>query len=405
MQPLSEKHVLVGITGGIAAYKTPDLVRGLVEDDSIVKVVMTSSASNFISPLTMQAVSGEPVFQELLSSESETIMSHIELARWADQIIVAPATANFVAKLAAGLADDLLSTICLASEAPIAIAPAMNRVMWENSATRKNISPLEARGITVIGPDHGKQACGEVGMGRMIEPTSLINFFKKESDSASLSKLTTVVTAGPTWEALDPVRGFTNSSSGKMGYAIAKAALLAGSKVILISGPTTLSPPSKATTYYVTTAEEMLDQVKKVINDADIFIGVAAVSDYRPKIFQEEKIKRKTDSIKLELVPNTDILEFVASQPIPLFTVGFAAETTNPTANARKKLIKKNIDLNVANHVSKTNSPFGSDYNAITVVDRHSEVDLGAGLKSLLAKRLIKKIASKFHEKYTTTHS
>ncbi len=405
MQSLSEKHVLVGITGGIAAYKTPDLVRGLVERNSIVKVVMTRSAVNFVSPVTMQAVSGEPVFQELLDPDSEKIMSHINLSRWADQIIVAPATANFIAKLAVGLADDLLSTICLASEAPIAIAPAMNRIMWENPATRKNISILEARGITVIGPDYGNQACGEIGMGRMIEPISLIDFFEKKLDSVTLNGLTTVVTAGPTWERLDPIRGFTNSSSGKMGYAIAKAALLAGSKVILISGPTNLSPPSEATTHYVTSAKEMLNKVEKIIDDADIFVGVAAVSDYRPKIFQEEKIKRNADSIKLELVSNPDILAFVASQPNPPFIVGFAAETANLVKNARKKLIKKNIDLIAANHISTKNSVFGSDYNTLTLVDRHSEIDLGSGLKSILAERLIMQIASKLYEKNTVTYS
>lgn len=405
MEKLSGQHILVGVTGGISAYKSPDLVRRLKEKDAIVRVAMTASATQFLTPLTMHAISGEPVHQDLLSIESETAMDHIELARWADQIIIAPASANFIARLSAGLADDLLSTICLATEARIAIAPAMNRMMWNNPATQRNIANLKERGISILGPEVGSQACGEIGPGRMREPEALLGWFGNQSTSKLLNDTNILVTAGPTWEALDPVRGLTNHSSGKMGYAIANAALKAGAKVTLITGPTALLPPHGAATYPVTTAEEMLAMVENTVSNANIFISVAAVSDYRPKDIQIQKIKKRKTSIQVELIPNPDILATVAARPSPPFTVGFAAETNNLLTHAREKLKQKNVDLIVANQIHGKSAPFGQDYNALTLLDDQHEIDLGYGSKEMLAARLISEISSRYYEKHSNSNS
>jgi len=404
MPDLVGQNILIGVTGGVAAYKSPDLVRRLVERGAIVKVVMTPSATQFISPLTMHAVSGQPVFHTLIQSNSETAMDHIELARWADKILVAPTTANFITKLAIGLADDLLSTLCLATEAEIAIAPAMNHMMWKNPATQKNITTLQARGISILGPDTGDQACGETGPGRMIELNSLLLWFSTQLPSQSLSRLNVLVTAGPTWEALDPIRGLTNHSSGKMGYAIATAALKAGAKVTLVSGPTKLAAPRGVSTYHVTTAEEMLNEVEKHVHHANIFVGVAAVSDYRPRETQHQKIKKSDTSLQIELVRNPDILATVADRSSPPFTVGFSAETTNLITNTRSKLREKQIDLMVANHVGGEENPFGHDYNTVSLVDNQTEMNLLRESKQKLAETLIREIASRYYEKSSTTN-
>jgi len=405
MSSLSGRCVLVGVTGGIAAYKSADLVRRLIEQGATVRVAMTASAMQFISPLTLQSVSGQPVHDTLLDTDSETGMSHIELARWADQIIVAPATADFIARLATGLANDLLSTLCLATRAPIAIAPAMNHVMWNNPATQQNIATLRDRGIDILGPDSGSQACGETGPGRMMEPEALLQWLTNQTEDQLLTGLSVLVTAGPTWEALDPVRGLTNQSSGKMGYAIAIAALKAGAKVNLISGPTTLPSPPGIPTCRVTTALDMLTEVDAQVSNADIFISVAAVADYRPETHQAQKIKKHTASFNLELVRNPDILATVAGRSSPPFTVGFAAETEEPVAQARQKLEAKKVDLMVANQVGGENSPFGRDDNALILVESQRETDLGRGSKQALAQRLVREIASRYHAKHSAPGS
>ena len=405
MSSLSGRCVLVGVTGGIAAYKSADLVRRLIEHGATVQVAMTASATQFISPLTLQSVSGQPVHDALLDTDSETGMSHIELARWADQVIVAPATADFIARLATGLADDLLSTLCLATRAQIAVAPAMNHVMWDNPATQENIGTLRNRGVDILGPDSGSQACGETGFGRMMEPEALVHWLVSHTEDQLLIGLSVLITAGPTWEALDPVRGLTNQSSGKMGYAIAIAALQAGAKVSLISGPTTLSSPPGVPTCRVTTALDMFTEVDAQVSDADIFISVAAVADYRPKAHQAQKIKKHTASFSLELVRNPDILATVAKRSSPPFTVGFAAETEDPVAQARQKLESKKVDFMVANQVGGENSPFGRDDNALILVEPQGETDLGRGSKQALAQCLVREIASRYHAKHSTPRS
>ena len=401
MSGLSGSQILIGVTGGVAAYKSADLVRRLIERGATVRVAMTSSAKQFISPLTMQAVSGHPVHEDLLNSDSEAGMGHIELARWADQVVVAPATADFIARLAAGLADDLLSTLCLATEATLSVAPAMNRVMWCNPATQRNITTLKDRGISVLGPDIGSQACGETGPGRMMEPGTIVYNLESDDTDKSLEGTSVLVTAGPTWEAFDPVRVLTNHSSGKMGYAIAGAAREAGATVTLVSGPTTLAPPPKVVICNVTTALEMLSAVEERITSTDIFISVAAVSDYRPGEKQPQKIKKQAATINVELVRNPDILATVAAYVSPPFTVGFAAETEAPVIQARQKLDQKNVDMIIANQVGGNNNPFGSDQNDLILVDRQGETDLGQGTKTDLAERLILEIALRYHEKHS----
>jgi phosphopantothenoylcysteine decarboxylase/phosphopantothenate--cysteine ligase len=405
MSSLSGRCILVGVTGGIAAYKSADLVRRLIKQGATVRVAMTASAVQFISPLTLQAVSGQPVYEALLDTSSEAAMSHIELARWADQVIVAPATADFIARLATGLADDLLSTLCLATRAKIAVAPAMNHVMWDNPATQENISTLRNRNVDILGPDSGNQACGETGLGRMIEPQALVDWLVCQTANQLLGGLSVLITAGPTWEALDPVRGLTNQSSGKMGYAVAIAALQAGAKVNLISGPTTLLSPPGVSTRHVITALEMLTEVNAQVSGADIFVSVAAVADYRPETHQVQKIKKHAASFSLKLIRNPDILATVARRSSPPFTVGFAAETEDPVAQARQKLESKKVDFMVANQVGGESSPFGRDDNALILVESEGEVDLGRGSKHALAQCLVRAIASRYHAKHTTPGS
>lgn len=403
---LTNKQILVGITGGIAAYKSADLVRRLQDAGAEVRVVMTHGAKEFITPLTLQALSGHPVSTDLLDTESEQAMGHIDLARWADAIVVAPASANFIAKLAQGKADDLLSAICLASAAPVAVAPAMNQQMLANKATQENLETLRKRGIEQFGPGEGLQACGEIGEGRMLETTELVILTSELFQQGSLQGLKIVMTAGPTWEAIDAIRGLSNRSSGRMGYAIAEAAMEAGAEVALVSGPTSLDRPERVNVLPVQSAEEMLQAVLKQIENADIFIGVAAVADYRPRETSIKKIKSTPDSLTLELVKNPDILATVSAlQPRP-FTVGFAAESHDLENYAKQKLKSKNLDLIAANPITKNDVGFESENNEILLIDREENITrLEQQTKTKLARILINHISKKYHAQNTTKDS
>lgn len=405
MASLENRHILLGISGGIAAYKAAELTRRLVEAGAEVQVVMTDAAKAFISPLTMQAVSGRPVRDTLLDPAAEAGMGHIELGRWADLVLVAPASADFLAKLAGGMAGDLLSTVCLATSAPVYLAPAMNQAMWHKPATQRNIVTLENDGIIIVGPASGDQACGDVGPGRMTEPADIIANLQTDDGTGSMQGLDVVITAGPTWEAIDPVRGLSNHSSGKMGYAVAAAAAAAGARVTLVSGPTALTPPKGIHTLSVRSAQEMFLAVQSAATKCDIFIGVAAVADYRPQSIESSKIKKSAEHLTLELVKNPDILSWVASQIPKPFTVGFAAETDRPLEHARAKRANKGLDLIAVNQVSETQSPFGSDENQLIVVDDTDEIDLGRKQKSQLARDLIETIAKKYHEQHQVKDS
>jgi len=399
MPSLTNKRILLGITGGIAAYKSADLARRLREAGAEVRVVMTDTACEFITELTMQTVSGQPVYRQLIDTKAESGMGHIQLARWADAILVAPASANFIARLAQGRGDDLLSTVCLASGAPLAVAPSMNQQMWSNAATQANIRTLRTRAIRVFGPGEGSQACGDTGPGRMLEPTDLVEQTLRMFQTAALDQIRVLVTAGPTWEALDPVRGLTNRSSGKMGYAIANAAVEAGAHVTLVSGPVALTPPDQVTLIPVTSALEMHRAVMDRIDDIGIFIGVAAVADYRPAEMSADKIKKSAERLTIELLRNPDILADVAARTGAPFTVGFAAETGNPELAAREKLVTKNVDLVCANDISAGTGGFDSDDNRIWLVDRDAVTELALAPKTRLARELIQHIAKRFHAK------
>ena len=369
------KRILVGVTGGVAAYKSPDLVRRLLERGADVRVVMTEAAKAFITPLTLQAVSGHPVFQHLLDTDAESGMGHIELARWAETIVVAPATANFISKVAHGEANDLLSALILASEAELIIAPAMNQQMWQNRATRENLKMLETRGIRTIGPAQGNQACGENGPGRMTEPEQIAQQILGDGIPQLLEGKSVLITAGPTWEAIDPVRGITNHSSGKMGFSVARAAIDFGAEVTLISGPVNLETPSRLRRINVISAEQMRDQVMQHVDTADIFISVAAVADYRPVQVASQKIKKNDEQTTITLVRNPDILAQVAASPNRPFTVGFAAETENLVDNAYNKLKAKNVDMIVANDVAGNEDVFDSEDNAVTLLYFRNEAN------------------------------
>jgi len=347
------KKIILGVTGGIAAYKAPELVRRLVEQGAEVQVIMTASACEFVKPLVFQAVSGNRVHQELLDEAAEAGMGHIELARWADQILIAPATANTIARLAAGFSDDLLSTVCLASRAPMAVAPAMNTVMWEAAATQTNVECLQDRGVRFFGPGVGSQACGETGAGRMLEPDDLVAQLQAtgvdqashQSATGLLQGVEVLITAGPTREAIDPVRFLSNHSSGKMGYAIADAAQAAGARVTLVSGPVNLPTPANVKKIDVSSAMDMQSEVMSRVTKDGIFVSVAAVADYRVEDQQQQKIKKSDESMTLTLVRNPDILATVSASAERMFCVGFAAETQNLEQYARAKLEKKNLDL------------------------------------------------------------
>jgi phosphopantothenoylcysteine decarboxylase/phosphopantothenate--cysteine ligase len=388
--------LLVGVTGGIAAYKSADLVRRLRDAGAEVRVVMTRAAAEFITPLTLQAVSGHPVYQHLLDTDAEAGMGHIDLARWADAILVAPASANFIARLVQGRADDLLSAVCLAAAVPVAVAPAMNQQMWTNAATQENIRTLRARNVHVFGPGEGDQACGEVGPGRLLEPLDLAARIGDIFATGELRGVKVVITAGPTWEAIDPVRGITNRSSGKMGYAVADAAIEAGAQVVLVSGPTHLSPPSRAQVVQIVSAQDMYDAVHAHIDGAAVFIAVAAVADYRPAKAAGSKIKKTAERLALDLVRTSDILASIARREPPVFTVGFAAETNDLEAHARAKLADKGTDLVAANRVGD-GLAFDAEDNELLLVDRAGATVLARAPKSRLARALIHEIALRYH--------
>ncbi len=391
----SVASVVLGITGGIAAYKSAELTRLLKKAGINVQVVMTEAGTKFITPVTMQALSGNPVFVDSWDRRIDNNMAHIELSRAADAILVAPASADFLAKIANGIANDLLTTLVLArrSTCPLFVAPAMNREMWENPATLRNIAQLIADGVTVLGPDQGDQACGETGPGRMLEPDALVEALQRLNAPKTLAGKRALVTAGPTFEPIDPVRGITNSSSGKMGYAIAQALLDAGAEVILVSGPTSISPPANAKLFPVKTASQMLDAVKANIAEIDLFFSVAAVSDYTPATPQAQKMKKKTEKLTIELVPTVDILAWVASQPHPPFCVGFAAESENVVEYAIKKRENKKIPMIVANLAT---AAIGADDNEVTIVDGNFETAIPRGPKMDIARVIVRHASALF---------
>ena len=390
-------NIVLGISGGIAAYKTPDLVRRLKERGAEVQIVLTASGEEFVTPTALQAVSGRPIRNNLWDKEAEASMSHIELARWAELVLIAPATAEIMSRLAGGGAPDLLSTLCLATEAPIAVAPAMNRVMWANPAVQANRRLLEERGITILGPDTGSQACGEIGAGRMIEPEAIADAIVGAPGSrrGALAGKTVLVTAGPTREPIDPVRYITNRSSGKMGYAMARAARAHGARAILVSGPVALDPPYGVELHRAETAEQMYAKTHELIGDVDVFIAVAAVSDYRPGGSHMKKIKKTADTMTLELVRSPDILASVAALDPAPFTVGFAAETHEVETYAKAKLDKKRLDMIVANRVG-ADCGFDFDDNAVTVYWPGGEQAFAEAAKIELAEDLMALIAERY---------
>ena len=392
---LINKRILLGITGGIAAYKAAELTRRLQDQGADVRVVMTKAATEFITPLTMQALSTHPVHTDILDTETESVMGHIELARWADLVLVAPASANFIARLVTGQGNDLLTTLCLAAQCPIAIAPAMNQAMWGNANTQSNMEKLAAGPIHVFGPDSGIQACGEVGEGRLLDVPLIVEAVGQLFPSMLLSGKRVMITAGPTQEAIDPVRYISNHSSGKQGYAIAEAAIEAGADVTLVTGPTDLGAVDRAKMLKVTSAQEMYDTVMDNLQGCDIFI--AAVADYRPQNTANQKIKKVNGKnvLTLELIENPDIVAAVARHNPRPFTVGFAAETENLVDYARKKLTAKNLDLVVANDVSDNNIGFNSDNNATTILWRDGETGFPLMSKSNLSRHIISLIAER----------
>lgn len=390
----NRKKIVLGITGSIAAYKAAELVRLLKGAEYDVRVVMTEGAAAFISPLTLQTLSEHPVHQWLFDPVTEATMSHIELARWADLVLIAPATAHIMAKLAHGMADDLLSTLCLATQAPLMIAPALNSIMWQNAVTQANVALLKRRGVEFIGPDSGVQACHEVGVGRLVEPAEIVGQIQKRFNrSQYLKNKRLIITAGPTQEAIDPVRFISNHSSGKMGYALAEAAVNAGAKVVLISGPTNLPAPPNVILYKVTSALEMETVVFQEIHQCDIYISAAAIADYRVEFMHLHKMKKNHETLTLELIKNPDILQSVAEQYPNIYTVGFAAETENLIANAREKLQKKSLDMVIANWVGE-DCGFHTDENEVTLLTEKFERKLARAPKIALAIKIISIIAS-----------
>ena len=394
------KHILLGVTGGIAAYKSADLVRRLRERGAEVQVVMTDGAREFVTPMTFQALSGRPVRTDLWDPAAEASMGHIELARWADLVLIAPATADFLARLAGGRADDLLATTCLATAAPIALAPAMNHQMWANSATQANVALLQARGVHVFGPGSGDQACGEVGAGRMLEPTELAALADSTLvPSGVLSGRRVLITAGPTREPIDPVRFISNRSSGKMGFAVAQAAREAGAEVVMICGPVALTTPAGVRRVDVESAADMLAAVLAEVRPDDIFISTAAVADYRPAQAAAQKIKKTEESLALQMARTTDIIGTLAAGPArPAFVVGFAAETDTVEQNARSKMLRKNLDMIAANEVGHDKA-FDCADNELIVLWRTGRKLLPRSAKTQLARELIELIAAVFGER------
>ena len=396
MKSLINKNIILGVTGGIAAYKSAEIVRHLKKSGSSVRVVMTSSAEEFITPLTLQALSGNRVSTDLLDAESEAAMGHIELAKWADAILIAPATANTLARLSSGRGDDLLSTVSLAFDGPISIAPAMNQAMWKDNRTQENLENLQKKGFQICGPGSGEQACGDVGLGRMLEPLEILELFSSSFDQGNLSERSILITAGPTQEPIDPVRFITNRSSGKMGYSLAEAAIEAGAKVTLISGPVNLEPPPNCNFVSIETAKEMHEAVMHHVKSKDVYIGTAAVADYRSATFHESKIKKDTDksSLTLQLQENQDILKSVSELNERPYLVGFAAETDNLLSNAKKKLKNKRLDLIVANDVSNKEIGFDSNENEVTLITNAEEKVLEKQNKKKISKKIIDFISS-----------
>ncbi len=394
MAHLFNRNVLLGVSGGIATYKSAELVRQLQERGASVRVIMTHGAQEFITPLTLQALSGNPVHTQLLDAGAEQGMGHIELARWADLLLIAPATADLIARLRAGRADDLLTTAALATAAPMMLAPAMNQQMWQDPATIANISQLSERGVHMVGPAAGQQACGDVGPGRMEEPPVIADAAARLFENGLLAGKRVVITAGPTREALDPVRYISNHSSGKMGYALAQAAVDAGAKTTLVSGPVNLAPPEHVQCLPVQSAVQMLEQCLELLSECDIFIACAAVADYRPATVEQQKIKKGPQQVTLQLARNPDIVATVAASDNRPFTVGFAAETHDVLSYARDKMRRKGLDMIVANDVSDRSIGFNSDHNEATVLWRDGEQALARSSKSTIARQIVALIAA-----------
>jgi len=400
MCSLSNKRIIVGVTGGIAAYKSAEIVRRLQDRGADVRVVMTPGAEEFIRPLTMQALSGHPVHCGLLDEKAEAGMGHIELARWADLLLIAPATADFIATMVHGRADNLLAAIYLATPALVAVAPAMNQGMWRHPASLDNVEKLNQRGVTIIGPDSGIQACGDTGPGRMEQPDTIINQASDMFTSKSLQGKKVVITAGPTREALDPVRYISNHSSGKMGYALATAALDAGADVVLISGPVNLSIPERCQYLSVISANDMLLASLEYAKKADIFIATAAVADYRAVSIAENKIKSDSDVLTINFEKNPDIVSTVATANESLFVVGFAAESTDVENYAMGKLKTKGLNAIIANDISRSDIGFNSDYNEVSWIDTDSSITFSKRSKTQLSRDLIAQIAHKYNDQH-----
>ena len=396
MGQLTQRHILVAISGGIAAYKGAELVRLLKKQGAVVRVILSRGATEFITPLTMQALSGEPTHTELLDEAAEAGMGHIELARWADLMIIAPATADVIARLAQGRADDLLTTVALATPAPVAVAPAMNQQMWSHAATQENIQMLAARDIQIVGPDAGEQACGDVGPGRLLEPEAIVMALNQRFDNRLLEGRRVVITAGPTVEAIDPVRYLSNHSSGKMGYALATACADAGAQVELISGPVNLASPDRVTVYPVTSAEEMCERALALADGADLFIGAAAVADYRPESRSTQKIKKQNgEAPVITLVENPDIIATVSQLANrPSLVAGFAAETQSVIEHAREKRLRKGLDIIIANDVSDPDTTFGSEQNAVHLITEAEEQSLPLASKRVIAEQIVIAVAA-----------
>ena len=386
MDKVPDRRLLLGVTGGIAAYKSAELARLLMRNNVEVRVAMTDAAARFVTPATFQALTGKPVATDLWDASFPNHMAHIELSRGVDAILVAPASADFLAKLAHGLADDLLSTTCLARNCGLLVAPAMNREMWENPATQRNVALLRGDGVAILGPASGDQACGEVGPGRMLEPEELLEAALAFLGPRRLAGRKVLVTAGPTFEAIDTVRGITNLSSGKMGYAIAEAAIALGAEVTLVSGPTALPPPPASHFVYVTSAAEMLNAVKANVDDSDFFFSVAAVADYTPVAAVSRKLKKSAEGMSLALKPTEDILAYVAGLPKGPFCVGFAAESEDLSRYAQEKRVRKKIPMIVANLVQQA---VGRDENEVTIYDDEGAHTLARAPKSRIAHEIV----------------
>ena len=400
MKSLANKNILLGVTGGIAAYKSAEIVRHLKKSGASVRVVMTRSAEEFITPLTLQALSGNRVSTELLDAEAEAAMGHIELAKWADGILIAPATANTIARLSSGRGDDLLSTVTLAFDGPISVAPAMNQAMWRDERTQENLKKLIDQDFGICGPGSGEQACGDVGLGRMLEPIDILDMFSLSFNEGTLSGKKILITAGPTQEPIDPVRFITNRSSGKMGYSLVEAALESGANVTLISGPVNIEPPSNCNFVSIKTAEEMYEAVMHHISGMDVYIGTAAVSDYSPAKASDSKIKKDGSSspMVLELKENQDILKSVSELEQRPYVVGFAAETNDLIKNAEKKLSNKNLDLIIANDVSNKEIGFDSDDNEVTLITEKEKHHIERQNKRKVSKKIIDFISGRIND-------